>query len=111
MSPAAMYSLARATIAKYASRGVLDVTAMSVSTGPASAELSIGASSASTTRVRRSTARLCACSALWPHRRHDRDLVFDRIEHHDRGRAHQHRVGEGERVRLVGRQALHQADH
>ena len=36
---------------------------------------------------------------------------FDRIEHHDDGRADQHRVGNADRVGVGLRQLLHQAHH
>ncbi len=46
-----------------------------------------------------------------PHRRDDRDGVLDRVEHHHDGGAHQHRVGNADRIGIGRRQFLHQPHH
>ena len=63
----------------------------------------------------RSTARVSAVFGVdaffRPHRRHHRDRILHRVEHHDDGRAHQHGVGNADRIRIGRRQFLHQPHH
>ena len=48
---------------------------------------------------------------LRAHRRHHRDRILHRVEHDDDGRAHQHRVGNADRIGIGRRQFLHQPHH
>ncbi len=104
-------------MARYSAGVVLDCAA--TSSGPASspaAALSSGRSSASTiageplARARVSAA-VAVTPGSGPHRRHDRDGVLHRVEHHDQRRADQHRVGNADRVGIGRGQLLHQPHH